>query len=64
MFSELDKKLSQKIAKEGLPLDALGRLLVNDDEMLALVSGGASVNVPADNQALWNGACSNQYCFL
>lgn len=64
MFSELDKKLSQKIAKEGLALDALGRLLINDDEMLALVSGGAGVNTPADQKTLWNGACSNQHCLL
>ena len=56
------KDIMELLKNKQYATDQLGRIVIDDPEMLALIKGSSGTAPGSD--ALWNGACSNQSCLM
>jgi hypothetical protein len=56
------KDVLQVLKDKQYTTDDLGRIVIDDPEMLSLIKGSAGFAPGLDS--LWNGACSNDSCAL
>lgn len=64
MLNDIDNKISHYLKLNGIKVDRSGKIALENQAVLDLISGGAGEPSSSGDRALWNGACSNAHCLL
>jgi len=61
-MSQHDNKIKDLLAKYQHTIDSTGKVLIEDDQLLAIIQGSMGESMGDMSDAMWNGACSNNHC--